>query len=129
MVTTDHYADVYTWPEVLEEGDIPSFVSDTGEAGDWHPVCDDCGERLRPLRRNPMANFECANYYGNPEHGLVHLYLIWAEDWPDYEEPCDLVHDGYDTDGSEWSRCTTHDLLVFGPPDNGPYSICEEGQR
>ena len=28
--------------------------------------------------------------------------------------PCAMVHDGYDTDGSEWNRCTVHDKLVFG---------------
>lgn len=26
-------------------------------------------------------------------------------------EPCEFVHDGFDTDGTEWFLCTTHSEL------------------
>ena len=72
--------DTWYWPEEFE--DWPDFITtDGGET--WTPLCGKCGRRMEPLRnRNSQANWECTNY---DEHGLS-LALIWAEDWPDYEE-------------------------------------------
>lgn len=72
--------DTWYWPEEFE--DRPDFITtDGGET--WTPLCGKCGRRMTPLRNgNSMANWECINY---DAHGLS-LALIWAEDWPDYEE-------------------------------------------
>ena len=30
------------------------------------------------------------------------------------DTPCEIVFDGYDTNGDEWNRCVVHVELVFG---------------
>lgn len=100
------------WPET-EPIEDASFVSND-DGNTWTPLC--CGKPMT-YRFTPWSNWDCS------ECGVRHL--IWAEDWPNYEE-CELVLDGHDTDGTPWSRCVTHDKLVIGTPDDGwPY--CEEG--
>ncbi len=37
---------------------------------------------------------------------------------------CEYIHDGYDTDGTEWFRCTTHDELA--PSSDAPCAGYEE---
>lgn len=68
------------WPETepIENADFVSH--DNGET--WHPLCE-CGREYEPLRRNPWANFECTNY---DAHCGLRMALIWAEDWPDYDD-------------------------------------------
>ena len=43
------------------------------------------------------------------------LTMLIAEDltWSS-SEPCEMVHDGFDTDGSEWNRCIVHGRMVLG---------------
>lgn len=41
---------------------------------------------------------------------------------------CRLEFDGYDTDGTPWSRCLTHtteEYLVIGTPEDESYTYCE----
>lgn len=68
----------YQWPP---EG-VPSFISSTGEPGSWRPVCDEHGGEVELTHRfTPWGSWHC------PRCGMTHL--IWAEDWPDAEEPDD----------------------------------------
>lgn len=78
--------DLWYWPE----GSNPSFVSETGEDGSWEPLCDRLTASGEPVHTEPTkmvyrstsgSNYDC------PGCGTRHL--IWAEDWPDYNEEDD----------------------------------------
>lgn len=73
------------WPE---EG-TPEFVShQDGEDGTWKPLCtrDHAAAELH-YRFTPWGSWHC------PRCGMT--YLIWTEDWPDYDE------DECETDGCD----------------------------
>lgn len=71
-MTLDEY-----WPE---EGQ-PEFVKFAGEQ-QWRPLCR-CGSVLRP-HQTSMTNYICeSDAHSSPPWMM---YLIWAEDWPDYED-------------------------------------------
>lgn len=128
MTETTTTTEPWYWPE---EG-TPSFVSETGHDGTWVPLCSDCGDKLTPLRGNSMANWECLNYYGHRTHSSIHLYLIWAEDFPDYyEEECVWVFEGTEHADEDlyWWNCTTHGKSELGdsPSSKGYPDYCEEG--
>lgn len=89
--TTDDLT--YYWPE---DG-TPSFVSHEGGAdGTWKPLCDlHAGKVEMTHRFTPWGSWHC------PECGTTHL--IWAEDWPDAEPPCEEcgAYDGNGCDCAE----------------------------
>lgn len=67
----------YYWPECLEDDEVPSFVSHD-DCETWTPLCDTgCGAEMT-YRFTPWTNWDC------PRCGM--RYLIWAEDWPDYDD-------------------------------------------
>jgi hypothetical protein len=49
------------------------------------------------------------------ERAQLVLDAMVAEDltWSS-SEWCVMVHEGFDTDGSEWNRCTIHGRMVYG---------------
>lgn len=87
--------DTWYWPEEFDER--PDFITRDGGTT-WTPLCGKCGRDMQPLRNgNSMANWDCANY---DAHGLS-MALIWAEDWPDFDEDDYCEHGGLiDVDGT-----------------------------
>lgn len=96
-----------------EEGE-PNFQREEGTLP-WYPICERCGESMnKAVMVEPQ--WEC------PRVGHPNL-ILFAEDWPDYEEDveptmgntdCLLTFDGYDTDGTVWFLCTVHGDSVMG---------------
>jgi hypothetical protein len=52
---------------------------------------------------------------GQIEKAQDALDKMIAEDFTwSSSEWCAMVHEGFDTDGSEWNRCTVHGRMVYG---------------
>lgn len=97
--------DTWYWPEEFDER--PDFITRDGGTT-WTPLCGKCGREMRPLlNTNSSANWECINF---DAHGLS-LALIWAEDWPDFDEDDYCEHGGLiDADGTV--SCTKCDYCT-----------------
>lgn len=90
---------------IEEQVEVLTMITDAGAAGIFGTGMGSLSDGVADIARDQI------------EQAQEQLDRLIAEDetWHDsYGTACVMVHDGHDTDGTEWNRCVVHGKQVLG---------------